>query len=111
MKSDHHPVRAQARLESRVRELVPACACWLLSTGVLADHSGILIPESFTTRPQCATCDLMRSPNSALVPPAGSAPSLAKASRTLGRLSARPTVSFRRATMSVDVPLLTAKPT
>jgi hypothetical protein len=51
-------------------------------------HCWILMPESLTTLAQCASCDLYMASYSAIVPPAGSAPILAKASRTFVATSA-----------------------
>src|SRR5262245_36912115 len=51
-------------------------------------HSRILIPESFTTLPQCTICAVTNAPNSAGEPPAASAAIFARASRTLGFASA-----------------------
>src|SRR5215470_1011710 len=74
-------------------------------------HWCIFIPESLTTFTQRATWDFTRLPYSAGVPPAGSAPILAKDSRTGGAESALLTAWFSRAVTSLGVPLLTEKPT
>src|SRR6185436_13728759 len=73
-------------------------------------HWGIFIPVSLTTVPQCAICAFSRFPNSDGPPPAGSAPSLARASRTLGFVRPRLIASFSCTTISLGVPLFTLKP-
>src|SRR5262245_14203818 len=68
------------------------------------------MPESLMIFSHRVVCDLIKSPNSAGVPPAGSMPILAKAARTFCFATARFMASFRRMTISVGVPLFTAKP-
>src|SRR5262249_16010715 len=74
-------------------------------------HCGSLIPASFTTLVQCATCASTNVPNSAGVPPAGSAPTLPNASRTDDFANALLIAALSLATVSLGVPLLAEKPT
>src|SRR6188472_1626316 len=73
-------------------------------------HGFILMPASLTTLLQCLVSPCTSAPNASGVPPPGSVPILARASRTLSVLSALLIASLRRAITSGGVPFFTSRP-
>src|SRR3954469_2933126 len=77
---------------------------------IVGHHGLILMPASLMTLLQCAVSERTSAPNASGVPPPGSVPSLASASRTLSVLSALLTASLSRAMTAGGVPAFSRRP-
>src|SRR5881394_2730720 len=95
----------------RLRHLQTArtarCHWW---AGSHCSHCGSLMFASLTTFAQCATWPRIASPNSAAVPPAGSAPIFSRAVRIFGSARTLLMALFSRAVTSAGVSRFTPKP-